>query len=128
MNTYKTLYFIFLLAVLSSCGSGDELIQEQQAQRINQLFSEIKDLSSSVKCNDASKWAYTSYGHKACGGPLGYIAYSTQIDTVLFMQKIEEHRTLQEKFNEDWGIVSDCSLTQEPSGIKCEEKEAILIF
>jgi hypothetical protein len=59
------------------------------------MFSEIKKLASNENCNDSSEWNFTNYRSKACGGSIGFIAYSTTIDTELFFIKIQEHRTAQ---------------------------------
>lgn len=80
------------LIFLISCGARDDLTQGQDAERLNELFVEIETLASSVDCEDADNWTYTTYGSKACGGPVGYIAYSTDIDEEVFLAKIEEHR------------------------------------
>ncbi|MDD7915438.1 hypothetical protein [Polaribacter ponticola] len=60
------------------------------------LFTEIEELTLSVSCLDANSWKLTAYGVKACGDSQGYIAYSSEINTSLFLEKIDEY-TLAEK-------------------------------
>jgi hypothetical protein len=130
MNT-KNLNFIGTLLILGmffSCNNNDGSTQEQEAQNLNQMLSEIESLANSEKCTDPEEWTVTSYGSKACGGPVGFIAYSSKIDTELFLEKIEEHRVAQEEFNQKWGILSDCSVPPEPTGIICENESPVFEY
>ncbi|NQY05377.1 MAG: hypothetical protein HRT68_04000 [Flavobacteriaceae bacterium] len=120
MKELKIIGIIFLVGICFSYNDGDELTQEKEEKYLNQLFSEIKNLATSENCSDSTEWTFTSYGHKSCGGPIGFIAYSTNIDTDLFLKKIAEHRTAQREFNMKWGIVSACSVLYPPSGVVCE--------
>ncbi|MGY8915908.1 MAG: hypothetical protein ACKVJF_12610, partial [Flavobacteriales bacterium] len=65
---------------------------------------------------------------KPCGGPQGYIAYSSSIDTTAFLELIEEHKSAEKENNEKQGLISDCSVPDEPTGIICENEEAILVY
>ncbi len=127
----QTLHFIgiFLLLGLSlSCTDDKELSQEEENEYILQLFTEIETLANSQTCTDSSEWKFTAYGSKACGGPVGYIAYADNIDTVLFLEKIEEHESAQQAYNQKWGIISDCSVPAQPSGIRCEDGEPVFEY
>ena len=102
LKAIKIIWFFEILLTILSCSNDDNrLTKEQEAQQLSEMFAEVEALASSESCDDSSEWTYTSYGSKACGGPIGYIAYSTNIDTELFLQKIEEHRTAQQAFNEN---------------------------
>ncbi|AUP78740.1 hypothetical protein C1H87_08525 [Flavivirga eckloniae] len=94
--------------------------QEEDHRELMDLFDEIYKLSISVSCTDASDWAFTAYGAKACGGPQGYIAYSKQIDTAAFLQKVEKYTNLEDAFNTKWSIVSTCDLPVPPKEVVCE--------
>ncbi len=128
MNNFKFVGIILMFAIFLSCNNDDGPTQEQEAQELNQMFSEIETLANSEKCIDSEEWTFTSYGSKACGGPVGFIAYSTNINTDLFLRKIEEHRIAQKEFNEKWGIISDCSLPPEPIGIICENESPVFEY
>lgn len=136
MDKLKSMAIILLMGICFSCSyndliqqnSDDELTQEQEDQNLNQLFSEIESMTSNLSCNDSSEWTFTSYGNKACGGAIAYIAYSTTIDTVLFLKKIEEHRISQQEFNEKWEIISDCLAPSEPNGVLCEDGKPVLEY
>jgi len=124
MRKLNFITFFFLIIICISC-SDDELTQEQEAENLLQLFSEIEDLASSVDCTDSSEWTFTGYGSKACGGPINFIAYSKNIDTVLFLEKIEAYRSEQQNFNQKWSIMSDCSVPIAPNSVRCENGNPI---
>ena len=83
MKKLTILGILFLSGVSLSCSQNDGMTQEEEAQNLSIMFSEISLLAVSVTCEDASEWTYTSYGEKACGGPVGFIAYATTIDTCI---------------------------------------------
>lgn len=122
--------FIILLLSMSniSCVSDDELNQKQEAQNLSEMFSEIENLTISIDCENSAEWTFTSYGSKACGGPVGFIAYSLNIDVDLFQRLIEKHREKQQEFNEKWGIMSDCSIPAQPTGVICEDGNPVLQY
>ena len=127
----KKLNFIgiaLLIGICFSCNDDDALTQEQQAQNLDQMFSEIEILATSENCDDSAEWTFTSYGSKACGGPLGFIAYPINIGTELFLKKIEEYTTAQQEFNQKWGIVSDCYVPSQPSEIICENGSPVFEY
>lgn len=128
MKKLKLILILVLAGFCFSCGNDDKMSQEQEAQNLKLMFSEIENLASSESCNDSSNWTFTSFGSKACGGPVGFIAYSLNIDTELFLDKINEHRIAQQEFNNKWGIISDCSLPSEPSEVECENGNAVLKY
>ena len=132
MQTLKAIKIIWifgiLLTILSCSNDNKGSTQEQEAQQLSEMFAEIEALASSESCDDASEWTFTSYGSKACGGPFGYIAYSVNIDTELFLQKVEEHKTAQQIYNEKWDIISDCSVPQEPDAVVCENGNPVFEF
>ena len=129
MIKLKRLSLVLIITAFSSCSDNDDsLTQQDEAQKLEEMFAEIKALSTSEPCIDASQWTFTSYGSKACGGPIGYIAYSLKIDTALFLKKIEEHRKAQQEFNNKWGLNSDCSVPTKPEGVTCENGKPQFIF
>ncbi|WP_341220250.1 hypothetical protein [Polaribacter atrinae] len=93
--------------------------QEIEHRNLMDLFNEIQELSYSVPCSDANNWLFTAYGSKACGGPQGYIAYASTIDTNNFLNKIEAYTEAEKAFNIKWGIISDCSFANVPVSVAC---------
>ena len=128
MRNIPFIGIFLLLSTFFSCDEKDTASQEQEAQHIQQLFTEIQAMASSVPCENESLWNFTNYGSKACGGPVGYIAFSTTIDTTAFLQKVAAHRIAQEKYNIKWGIVSDCSAPAQPIGVVCENNLPVFVY
>jgi len=118
---------LFLMAIIS-CSSNNELSQEQEAQNLSEMFSEIENLALSVACENAAEWTFTAYGSKACGGPVGFIAYSENIDSALFLELIAEYSNKQQEFNEKWSISSDCSVPSQPTGVTCQDGSPVLNY
>ena len=128
MRKITAIGIFFLLGMCMSCSQNDGLTQQEEAQKVGILLSEIERLATSKSCEDASEWSYTSYGEKACGGPVGFVAYATTIDTVAFLQKVEAHRAAEQAFNIKWGIISTCDTPAEPSGIICENGTPVFTY
>jgi hypothetical protein len=130
MSLSKILAIVFLFIVAKSCDekADKNLTQQQESEMLNELLTEIQNLASSKECIDALAWTYTAYGSKACGGPVGYIAYSTNIDTDLLLDKVEEHKTAQQEYNQKWSIFSDCSVPPEPDGVICENGSPVFVY
>lgn len=120
------------LVLLTSLGFqsclNNESSQDQEAQNLCTLLDEIEEISISVSCTDAADWTFTEYGSKACGGPVGYIAYPTTIDINAFLAKIDAHRQAQEDYNKKWGIISDCSVPAMPTGVECQNGKPSLVY
>ncbi|WP_142785333.1 lipocalin family protein [Changchengzhania lutea] len=102
--------------------------QEQDHRELMILFNEFQELASRFSCTNASDWAFTAYGSKACGGPQGYIAYSTHIDTAIFLQKVDAYTQAENEYNVKWGIVSTCDIQNPPKSIACQNGFPILKY
>ncbi len=102
--------------------------QEKDHRDLMDLFNEISELANSVSCTNAGDWTFTAYGSKACGGAQGYIAYSNQIDTEVFLQKIEAYRVAEHEYNIKWSIASTCDLPQVPVSVECQNGYPVLNY
>lgn len=109
-----------MFSVFLSCQDNDMLSQDQEAQRLQDLFIEIENMVSTFSCDNSDDWTFIGYGSKPCGGFVGYIAYPLFIDTQLFIEKIDAHKQAQEDFNQKWQIYSDCSLPNQPTDVLCD--------
>ncbi len=127
-KSYFAIISCICLSMLSCSVIQDTNSGEVEAKELTNMLARINEIANSVKCINADEWRYTSYGSKPCGGPNGYIAYSSSIDTIAFLKLIEEHKLAQKKYNEEQGIMSDCSVPAEPSGVICEEDKAVLLY
>lgn len=102
--------------------------QEKDHRKLMQMFDEFYNLAYNTSCKDASNWAFTSYGAKACGGPQGYIPYSTTIDTKVFLEKVEAYKEAEKNYNIKWSIASTCDVPQVPKKVECNNGYPILIY
>ena len=123
----KTLVLIILCLHFVSCEEEPEnrfeisetSSRESDNKLLDELHEEILVLSNQVTCTNANEWEITAIGAKACGGPTGYIAYSSQIDKIDFLDKVNRYTSLQDFYNQKWGVVSDCMFLTPPKGIEC---------
>lgn len=123
MKKYLVILTCVLTAAFTSCEKDDvENVRERDEQRLEDLYNEIKEIAESVTCEDSGEWEFTALGAKACGGPVGYIAYSNTIDTEAFLDKVKLYTELQNQYNIDWEIISDCSTPAKPIGVECNEE------
>lgn len=117
----------FLLAV--GCNNEDiDSSQVEEQKMLDAIFIEILDEAKSENCTNDENWSFTAIGSKACGGPAGFIIYSTTIDTVDFLNKVTGYTQAEAEFNQKWGIVSDCSTPQIPSAVICVNGTPELIY
>ena len=127
--------FIFSLSIIIALGScktekveTPQLTQEQESELLQKQYENIVSISESEDCLNSNDWLFTAIGNKACGGPTGFIAYSQNIDTVNFLNLVEDYTLAQKDYNQKWGIMSDCSVPPSPSSVKCENGFPVLIY
>lgn len=106
----------------------DKASKDEDNVILTQLFKEIESLSKSKTCDNAGQWLFTPIGEKACGGPSGYIAYSSQIDVACFLKKVQHYTAQTKKYNTKHGIMSDCSIISSPKSVSCESGKPILVY
>ncbi|WGH74594.1 hypothetical protein P8625_10890 [Tenacibaculum tangerinum] len=102
--------------------------QEKDHRKLLDLFIEIQNLVYGVSCTDSSNWTFTAYGSNTCGGPKGYIAYSTEIDTENFLQKVAAYTEAERLYNIKWGIFSTCDTPSKPIGVACQNGYPVLKY
>ena len=135
------LYILIVLLSLASCKSKvqiDENLPKDIALKkvfnknyasdsatLKNLQAEIVNSIAVISCDDARKWKIAAMGSKPCGGPANYIAYPVEIEEQI-LPKIKTYTIQESGFNEKYGIVSDCMMETEPTGIICIEGKAEL--
>jgi len=119
---YKIWIIVFVLAGVSACKKTTESSQETEEIKLEKLMAEIKELSDS-RCENESDWRIRPIGSKPCGGPTGFIPYSSKIDTIAFIKKVNKYTADQNTYNKKWGMSSDCSIPQRPKKIVCENNK-----
>ena len=127
MKNIILLVFIVMMS-MKGCDKNSDLSREQEQHILNEMYTEIQALANSEQCTNAGNWAFTAIGAKACGGPVAYIAYSLNIDTESFLEKVEKYTAEQDKFNKKWNLISDCSIPPSPTAIECVDGAPDFIY
>lgn len=123
----KAVVFALLLFFgLSACTK--EASKEAAEAELKVLMDEIDLQVASTPCTDAGQWRFTPIGAKPCGGPAGYKAYSSQMDTTAFLNKVKRYTEKNLAYNKEWNLFSDCALTPKPKGVQCVEGKAALLY
>lgn len=126
----KLSFIVSVVCLLFSSCSNDENSQEEAAQKLDKMYNEIIaiSLANSQPCTNPQEWDFVASGAKACGGYSVYIVYSKKINIEKFLEKIKNFTDAQNDYNKKWGIVSDCAMAVNPTGIKCSEGKPVLSF
>ena len=124
----RFLVLIALFSVVVFSGCEKETTQDEDLRVLQAMLADLNTTANSVSCDDSSTWTFTAAGAKACGGPSIYIPYSTTIDTVAFLEAVQDYTDAEQDYNEKWGISSDCQVLTAPSGVECVQGVPSMIF
>ncbi|MCA6068923.1 hypothetical protein JI747_017290 [Chryseobacterium sp. RG1] len=106
---------------------ADENSQKYDQARLEAIESAIHEEIAKEECTNATDWTFSPIGSKACGGPVSYIAYPKKIESTL-LPKIEFYKNAMSEYNKKYNITSDCMMPAEPTGVKCENGKAVLVY
>ena len=121
--------FVLLSFLTIYCdNSADMSSQESEKQVIDDLKVEIKNLANESKCSEEFICYSVGIGAKPCGGFWEYIVYSSSIDVVTLMTKIETMNELEKQYNEKYTVQSDCYLAAAPKSLTCEDGKCKGVF
>lgn len=115
---------LLLFGTAGSCQNSEE-IQENTAQDLDLQFEEITKLAASKNCTEGSQCSYMAYGSKACGGPQGYLVFSSEIDTEKLKDLVDKYTKAEAAYNKQNGIFSDCMLVTPPQTIDCVNGDCV---
>jgi hypothetical protein len=122
-------FFLFLSFLVIYCDDSEVLSpQESEKEVIDKLNIEIKNLAKESVCGDEFVCYSVGIGDKPCGGFWEYIVYSSSIDVVSLMTKIEKMNELEKEYNEKYMIQSDCFLAMPPASLTCDNGKCVGIF
>ncbi len=121
---------MLLMVIISACEKNELLTgsREGDDKKLEQLRQEIDVLAEQYPCENPDEWRFAPIGHKSCGGPTAYIAYSTKLDTVSFLKKVETYTNVQKAYNEKWQVASFCDYLTPPSHVVCEDGKPTLVW
>ncbi|MDN7124584.1 hypothetical protein [Pseudidiomarina terrestris] len=111
------------LALLAGCnGPSEEPLQSQptaaaedpQAQMAG-LDQQIRSMIGMAYADNLEQCRLAEVGHRPCGGPQYYIAYSTTtVDEAVLQKLIAEHRQLQINYQQRHDVVGTCEVIPRP--------------
>ena len=116
----KSIFYFLLFTIFLGC-SSDEGVELREARLIDKLASEIYEMVTNAECTEDAGCDYIAFGSKPCGGPWGYLVYSTAVDVQLLKYKVGLYNQLQREQNRRSGAVSDCAIESPPSALICED-------
>ncbi|MDT0642089.1 hypothetical protein RM553_04520 [Zunongwangia sp. F363] len=115
------LYLIFLLLSFFSCSPQSDTVSREEASAQLQLkLNQINEFIAEASCTADGNCAYIPYGSKACGGPQGYLIYPSAIDETKLEAMVADYTEAEERYNEKFGIASDCRIPAPPGELRCE--------
>jgi hypothetical protein len=108
-----------LITIVLGLACEKELTRDEERALLDAQKQEIISLAKSGACAINSQCRYTGLGSKPCGGPWGYIVYSTSVDTSKLFLKISDYNAAEDRYNRKWGIYSTCDVPPPPDSIRC---------
>ena len=126
---FNTHFLALIFLVLASCSLDDSGNQQQvELSVLNQQKFEIEQMAKSIPCTEVSICHYVEFGSKPCGGPWTYLAYNTEIDETLFLNKVASYNASEAHYNSKWNIQSDCAVVTPPTSTACIDGECTAVF
>jgi hypothetical protein len=100
--------------IVTSCGlifSDEEVTLEELKALEDEIMEEI-----GIPVADVPEQCRTiAFGSKPCVGPWEYLVYSTQVsDEERLERLVSLYNDLEEEYNQENGIMSDCSVVSRP--------------
>ncbi|MFG6685443.1 hypothetical protein ACGK9U_02585 [Mariniflexile sp. HNIBRBA6329] len=127
----KLLPFLFITCLFFmafQCEDDNVTTQESEQNALIASKKAIEDLAATSVCNDTYECKFIALGSKPCGGPWGYVVYSTSIDTEKLKKMVETHNKNEADYNKKWGAASDCMFVTPPTSVNCENNNCIAIY
>lgn len=108
---------------IGGCTDDPEPTPEQEMKR---LYADILTFTQDKSCSDSSVCKVIAIGAKPCGGPTGYLIYSSSnVDEAILLSKVKAYNDWNTKYNKEKNLFSDCSIPPEPKPDcvdgKCQE-------
>ncbi|TXE08528.1 hypothetical protein ES711_08470 [Gelidibacter salicanalis] len=130
MKTILTFLLSSLFIVLSAntCDNQDAMTCEEMRDNLNEMKTTIQNLADTSVCNAAFECRSIALGSKPCGGPWGYLVYSTSIDTLKLSNLVATYNQQEKLMNTECGLISDCSFVSPPQQLECKNNRCIAIY
>lgn len=114
------LSFSIFVGIFASCEQmATTEDQEITKEQLDQQLLAIEALIETGNCSENGECQFIPYGSKACGGPQGYLIFGSNIDKDELQNMVDRYTKAEATYNEQKGIMSDCSLPPEPQNLGC---------
>jgi hypothetical protein len=125
---FLPLLAICLLFMAFQCEDDVNLTKEEEQQELVALKQTIENLAETSVCNENTQCKFIAFGSKPCGGPWGYLIYSTSINVEELESMVADYNQKQADFNTKYSVISDCSAVMPPTSLTCENNTCIPIY
>ncbi|MCM4159076.1 hypothetical protein FHG64_08800 [Antarcticibacterium flavum] len=119
------LSFSLFVGVFASCEQMAQIKQEVTREQLDQQLVAIEALIEEGSCTENSQCRFIPYGSKACGGPQGYLIFSSNVDVDELQTKVDAYTKAEATYNKQEGIMSDCSIPPEPAKLGCVDGNCV---
>lgn len=127
-QTLVLLSFSFFFIATQCNDEVSPLTYEEERANLNIYKNTIEDLAATSICNENTECSYIGFGSKPCGGPWTYLIYTNSIDVDQLLLWVNDYNQLEQELNENWGIISDCSIVSPPLGFDCVNNTCNPVF
>lgn len=104
--------WMYVIAGLVLTACGEQVVSEAE---LMEKEAKIRAMVGDASCDDVSACASMAFGAKPCGGPWEYLVYCTDsVNEDALQNLVDEYFELNQKYNAENGIVSDCAEVDEP--------------
>ena len=104
------------------------LTQEDEEQELAALKIEIENFAKTSVCDGNFECKFIGFRSKPCGGPWSYLVYSTSIDVKELEIRVEGYNRKEAIYNAEFGIASDCVITNPPISKNCENNVCVALY
>ncbi len=120
------IYVLLLFSSVSGCQTKDTE-REVTRQDLEEQLGAIHSFIDAGSCNEDSKCSYIAYGSKSCGGPQGYLVFSTNIEVKTLKAMVNKYTEDEKVYNKQNGVISDCSVPAPPKIVGCKNGNCVRI-
>jgi hypothetical protein len=132
-TAYTTLTALAILGVVSCGGPTDGSLEPDANQpsvepvaeapgkvtdtraKLAELNQQIRSMAGMAYADDLKQCRLAEVGHRPCGGPEYYLAYSTTtVDEKVLQELIREHRELQINYQREHDVMGTCEVIPRP--------------
>lgn len=118
----NVLKLVAIVLLFQSFQCGEVIIEKSRTEYIEELQQkkqDIKDYIASFPCDETIGCNYIGFGSKPCGGFWEYLVFSNAVDLEYLTTSVNNYNQLENAYNSEFSIVSDCAAVNPPANIGC---------